>query len=497
MSGHLTIGTAGHVDHGKTALVKALTGRDTDRLAEEKRRGISIDLGFAELDLGDRRISLIDVPGHERFVRTMIAGATGIDAFLLVIAADEGPMPQTIEHLAVLRALGIEAGIVALTKCDVAVASRRLSAREAAAELTPRTQVVEVSATTGAGLVTLRAALGDIALGLGEAGVHSAPVMHIDRVFTVVGHGTVVTGTLWLGHIEQGQTVNLLPSGLKARVRSIQIHDREVDIAAARQRVALNLAGIRHDAVSRGDVVTTPEGDVAPTYRLDVHLGSGARRIAEQRRVQVHLGTREALARIANLGDGNVQLRLERRLLARRGDRVVVRSIAPPDTLGGGIVVDPAPPRHGPDWQPPRETEALAERHESLPVAERSGPGPLSRRLLAMLRDDGARPRPPSLLAEVAGVTVREAERGLAELVANGDAIRVRRDVVYPASEYRRLRSVLLCQVGRDGFATLGSARDELGISRKYAQALLEFLDSERELKRVGDRHYPRASVRP
>lgn len=320
-------------------------------------------------------------------------------------------------------------------------------------------------------------------------------MLHVDRAFTIEGHGTVVTGTLWSGRVKRRQSVTLLPRGTSARVRSIQVHDRPVEAADACQRVALNLAGVRREEVERGDVVTVPEGGVETTYRLDVELTSSAEPIVARRRVQAHLGTREVPARVADLGGGAVQLRLERPLLARRGDRVVMRGIAPPDTLGGGIVRHASPPRHGRGWEPPREprkTEAPAPA-----VRPRSTtPGPLARRLLVELRDDGPRPRPPAALAEATGSSSRNVERALAELVASGDAVRARRDVIYPTSEYRRLREEVLAQVRRDGSTNIAEVRDALGISRKYAQALLEHLNAERALDRVGDRHYSPKKLR-
>ena len=493
----LTVGTAGHIDHGKTALVRALTGRDTDRLPEERQRGMSIELGFAELDLGARRLSLVDVPGHERFVRTMVAGASGIDMFLLVVAADDGPMPQTREHLAVLRALGIKRGVVALSKVDLADAEARQLAHEEAAALVPGVPLVEVSSRTGEGLEELRAALREVAAAAEDEQRESEasaddeqPVLHIDRVFTLAGHGTVVTGTLWSGRLERDQRVKLLPKGREARVRSIQVHDRPHEAADAHQRVALNLAGVARDEVQRGDVVTTPTAGVNVTYRLDVDLIAGVAEVLAERRVQVHLGTREAPARVTTLGDSSAQLRLERPLLARQGDRVVVRSTAPPDTLGGGVVVHPSPPRHGPGWTP--EPAPAREPRRERPIDTASpAPGPLARRLLVQLRDDGSRPRTPAALAEDIGETPRDVERALAELVAAGEATRVRRDVIYPATEYKRLRATVLDEAHRHGSISLAEARDLLGVSRKYAQALVEHLDAERELRREGDRHYP------
>jgi selenocysteine-specific elongation factor len=500
----LTVGTAGHIDHGKTALVRALTGRDTDRLAEERRRGMSIELGYAELALGERRLSLVDVPGHERFVRTMIAGASGIDLFLLVVAADDGVMPQTREHLAVLAALGVEAGVVALTKVDLVDATGRAAAAAEVGELLPGAPLVEVSARTGEGIDALRSSLARAAERLEEersadgSGVDDDPVLHVDRVFTVAGHGTVVTGTLWSGTLRRGDRVVVLPGGEAARIRSIESHDRALEQVGPRRRVALNLAGLRRGDVERGDVVTVPGAPLAPTYRLDVALAEGAGAVLGERRVQVHHGTREAPARVVDLG-GGVQLRLERPLLARRGDHVVTRRIAPPDTLGGAVVLDPAPRRHSGRSEmsvSAEEAEAAAGRAEAAAgraeAAARAEPGPLARRLLAELEADGERPRTPARLAEDLAAPRREVERALGQLVDAGLAVRFKADVVYPTAAAERLAGAVRELVARHGSTSIGEVRDALGLSRKYAQALLEHLDGERVLRRDGDRHYPR-----
>jgi len=506
----LTVGTAGHIDHGKTALVRALTGSDTDRLAEERRRGISIELGFAELDLGERRLSLIDVPGHERLVRTMIAGASGIDLFLLIVAADDGPMPQTREHLAVLRALDVRAGAIALTKVDLVDAETRLLAAAECEELVPHTPLVPVSSRTGEGLDSLRTALAGVAAGIEPAGeVSSAdPVLHVDRCFSLVGHGTVVTGTLWSGTLERGQQVVLLPGERRARVRSIEVHDRPCERSLPRQRVALNLAGLRREEVSRGDVVTVAGAAVHPTYRLDVELANGAAAILAERRVQVHLGTRESPARVVDLGDGAVQLRLEQPLLARRRDRLVVRRIAPPDTLGGGVVREPAPPRHGPGSVRPTPAQAAIRSPGKTETHQRSGElgppegakvatrGPLATRVLSALEADGTRPRGATALAEALAVRRPDVEAARAELIAAGDLVRVRTDLHYPTPLYQQLVEQIGRLAAHDGSTSIAAVRDELGLSRRYAQALLEHLDAERVLRREGDRHYPRARDR-
>src|ERR687888_163920 len=309
----LTVGTAGHIDHGKTWLVRALTGKDTDRLPEERARGISIDLGYAPLELPDgRRLSLIDVPGHERFVRNMVAGATGIDFFLLVVDAGEGARPQTHEHLAVLRLLGVERGVVAITKADAV-----------------EPELVEQVERTGADGPTR---------------------LFVDRAFTLRGIGTVVTGTLWSGSVGEGDVLRAEPTGIEVRVRSVQVHDTPVERADAGQRVAVALPGVERTAVRRGDALVEP-GTYPVSYRLDVTLEELGE-LPDGMRLHVHHGTSEHYARLVRAGHRFAQLRLASPVVAARGDRVVLRERT---TLGGGVVLDPAPPRHA----DPRRFELL------------------------------------------------------------------------------------------------------------------------------------------
>ncbi|HEX4680944.1 MAG TPA: selenocysteine-specific translation elongation factor [Gaiellaceae bacterium] len=332
----LTVGTAGHIDHGKTWLVRALTGKDTDRLPEEQARGISIDLGYAPLELpGGRRMSLVDVPGHERFVRTMIAGATGIDLFLLVIDAQEGARPQTLEHLAVLRLLGVTRGVVAVTKSDAVDEETLELALEEARELVPDAEVIAVSAKTGAGLDELRAALARVPVE--ERDADRATRLYVDRVFTLQGVGTVVTGTLWSGTVAAGDMLRVEPRGKTVRVRSVQVHDAPVDEAEAGQRVAVNLPTVERRDLARGDVLVEP-GHYPLSYRLDARLEEIAEVPAA---VTVHVGTKAVPARIARDG-AYAQLRLAEPVVAARGDRIVLRTQT---TVGGGTVLDPAPPR--------------------------------------------------------------------------------------------------------------------------------------------------------
>ncbi|TDB36948.1 MAG: selenocysteine-specific translation elongation factor [Actinobacteria bacterium] len=357
----LVLGTAGHIDHGKSSLVRALTGTDPDRLAEEKERGITIELGFAQLELpSGRTMGVVDVPGHEKFVRQMVAGATGIDVVLLVVAADDGVMPQTREHLAIIDLLGIPKGVVALTKADLAdpdwielvIEDVRTLLRDTSIDGAP---IVPVSSKTGAGLPELLAAIDSVA---DEAVSRQASLtmrLPVDRVFTIAGAGTVVTGTLWSGSVERDAQVEIYPSGVRGRVRSVQMHGAQAEKAVAGSRVALNLAGVERDEIDRGDIVAEP-GSLTVTDRFDAHiayLASEEKPFESGTRVHVHHGTREVLGRVLFMdvpalppgGKGVAQVRLEEPLAPRYGDRFIIRSYSPMWTIGGGVVLDALPPR--------------------------------------------------------------------------------------------------------------------------------------------------------
>ena len=497
----LVLGTAGHIDHGKTALISALTGKNTDRLPEERSRGISIELGYAPLTMpSGRQLSVVDVPGHERFVRTMVAGASGVDLFLLCVAADDGVMPQTREHLAVLRQLGVDAGVVAVTKSDLMDPAAAVD--EVASVVPEGTPVVPVSAVTGTGFDALLAALDGVAAGLPGRAADGGPArLHVDRSFTLRGIGTVVTGTLWSGAVAAGDAVTILPRGLRARVRSVQVHDVPVDRADAGQRVALNLAGVGWREVGRGDVVCGAGCALAPTYVIDAVAGWDVEPPSESVRLHVHHGTREAPARVVPLGHGYVQLRLEAPLIAAAGDRFVLRSVAPPDTVGGGVVVDPAARKHG-----ARERVAAAQTGGSG-QAEAAGspqtaepdagsrtaePEPLddaALALMSLLRADWASPRTDAELASHAGLSERDALARFRLLEAAGQAVRVGRNLHYHPGALAELEARVIAIAERDGSVTIAGVRDELGTSRKYAQALLEHLDRERVTRRDGDAH--------
>jgi selenocysteine-specific elongation factor len=497
----LTLGTAGHIDHGKTWLVRALTGKDTDRLPEEQARGISIDLGYAPLDLPDgRRLSVVDVPGHERFVRTMVAGATGIDLFLLVVDANEGARAQTHEHLAILRLLGIERGVVAVTKADVVEEAALELALAEARELVPGSEVVAVSAKTGAGLDELRAALARAAV---ESERPEAPTrLYIDRVFTLRGIGTVATGTLWSGEVAAGTVLRAEPAGRDVRVRSVQVHDSEVDVAAAGQRVAVSLPGVNRNELRRGDALVAPAA-YKPSYRLDVELEELG---PVPTRALVHHGTSVVLARIARAGRF-AQLRLDSPLVAAREDRVVLRAGT---TVAGGRVIDAAPPRHAdptPVAQPKDERLAELRRRLELQLdaADPLDPGiplpaePWARELLPLL---GLERRGAKLYRRGSEGSLGEREREAAELETRlglepikidtalarfleerGRLVRVGDGYAISPAAYERARSVLVDHAP----ITLARFRDVLGTSRKTAQMLLERFDADGVTRRVGD----------
>jgi selenocysteine-specific elongation factor len=359
---HIVMGTTGHVDHGKTALIRRLTGVDTDRLKEEKERGITIELGFASLSLPDGRVlGVVDVPGHERFVRNMVAGATGIDLVVMVIAADEGVMPQTREHLHICTLLGIRKGFVALTKVDMVDEEWLTLVQEDVREFLRGTfledsPVVPVSSLTGEGFSELIETIARVADEVEEAADVGLFRLPVDRVFTMKGFGTVVTGTLASGKVTTGDEVEISPVGLRARVRGIQVHNRAVETAEAGQRTAVNLQGIDRAVIERGYVLAGPDALTA-SQRLDCvyrHLAGAERKLKNRNLVRFHTGTSEVMARLILLdrdelepgGEGYAQLVLDASLAAVTGDRFVVRGYSPVTTIGGGVIVDPLPVKH-------------------------------------------------------------------------------------------------------------------------------------------------------
>ena len=358
----LIVGTAGHIDHGKSALVRALTGIDPDRLPEEKRRGITIDLGFADLELDDLRLGFVDVPGHERFVKNMLAGAHGIDLVALVIAADEGVMPQTREHFDICRLLGVRNGLVVITKKDLVDEEMLVLVEDEARELVTgsfleNAPIVSVSSRTGAGL-------DDLKLRLTELGKRVPPRSHdftmrlpVDRAFSMKGFGSVVTGTLVSGTITEGDELELLPPRFPVRVRGLQVHNQSVHEAHAGQRTAVNLAGVDTAQIERG-MVLAAAGRLRPTQVVDAWidvLPGASRGVRSRSRVRFHIGAAEVLGRVRVLessseilpGDGGLaQLRLEAPVVALQGDRFILRSYSPAETIAGGVIVDPFAAKH-------------------------------------------------------------------------------------------------------------------------------------------------------
>ena len=358
----LIVGTAGHIDHGKSALVRALTGTDPDRLPEEKRRGITIDLGFADLELDDLRIGFVDVPGHERFIKNMLAGAHGIDLLALVIAADEGVMPQTREHFDICRLLGVNSGLVVITKTDLVDEEMLALVEDDARELIAgsfleNAPLVSVSSRTGAGLDQLKSRLTEMGKRVPPRSGDFTMRLPIDRAFSMKGFGAVVTGTLISGKITEGEELELLPLKVSVRVRGLQVHNKSVHEAHAGQRTAVNLAGIDTAQIERG-MVLAPVGRLRPTQIVDAWidvLPGAARAVRSRSRVRFHIGATEVLGRVRVLEEGSqiepgrfglAQLRLETPVVAVHGDRFILRSYSPAETIAGGVIVDPFATKH-------------------------------------------------------------------------------------------------------------------------------------------------------
>jgi selenocysteine-specific elongation factor len=426
---HIIVGTAGHIDHGKTALVKALTGIDTDRLKEEKERGISIELGFASLKLGpDLSLGIVDVPGHERFVKTMLAGVGGIDLVVLVIAADEGIMPQTREHLHICQLLQIKRGLVALTKADLVEPDWLEMVQGEVASFLKGTflegcAIVAVSAATGRGLPDLTEALRRLAAEAEPKRTEGVFRLPIDRVFTMKGFGTVVTGTVLAGTLKVGDEVVILPKGLRSRVRRLQVHSANVETALAGQRTAVNLPGVEVAEIERGDLLARPD-TLRPALAMDAKLNllpDALRPLANRARVRFHLGTSELLGRVALLdrdelapgGEAYVHLRLESPAAALPRDRFVIRSYSPMVTIGGGAILDPNPPSR----RRPREKIL-----EILKVLEKGSPPEQVER---MLLNAGLVPATADALRATGDLDRATVDAALADLQRAGAAVPV------------------------------------------------------------------------
>jgi selenocysteine-specific elongation factor len=429
---HLILGTAGHIDHGKTSLVKALTGVDCDRLPEEKARGITIELGFAQMELSGRvRFGIVDVPGHERFVRAMVAGVAGMDIVMLVVAADEGVMPQTREHLEICQLLGVKHGLVALTKSDLVAPDWLELVREELREylhgsFLEAAPILAVSSRTGAGLDDLRHQLEKMAGESGGRKSDGAFRLPIDRIFTVAGFGTVVTGTLLNGSIRVGDELEILPSGIESRVRGIQTHGGRSEKGEAGERLALNLQGVEHTSVVRGDTLV-PQKIYSTTSAVDVlinHLPSSPRPLKHRSTLRLHSAAYEVSAQLILL-DRNVlnpgeacyaQLRLSRPVLLLSGDPFVLRSYSPQATVGGGRVLDPGPPRR-------RRRSA-----EALSLLEAAAGGDDAAMVSRMISSSLLSGLPQSDLVKRTGFSLKRLEFVLQPLLSSGEIIQITRE---------------------------------------------------------------------
>src|SRR5262245_12829338 len=441
----IVIGTAGHIDHGKSALVRALTGTDPDRLKEEQARGITIDLGFAHLETDGVNLAFVDVPGHERFVKNMLAGAGGVDVALLVVAADESVMPQTREHFEICRLLQIPAGVVALTKSDLADRDTIELARMEVRELTTGSflqdaPIVVVSSRVGSGLDELRRALIDVSSVVRARDREGPARLPIDRVFSIKGFGTVVTGTLVAGNVREDSELAVLPSERAVKVRGLQVHGRREPVADPGRRVAVNLGGVEVGELSRGDTLCAP-GAFEPTQRVDavVEVVAGGRPLRHGSRVRFHQGTTELLGRVAVAaqrsdgasivdvppgGSAFVRIRLERPAVLTRGDRFILRAYSPSITIGGGQVLDPHPPRAG-----IRTTLAL-NRFRRLDGSD--DPDGVDNAVLTFVAERGRAGLPVSALLSRAGLSRTAADATIVRLERRHDIVRVADLLVAP-----------------------------------------------------------------
>lgn len=447
---HVIIGTAGHVDHGKTVLIRALTGIDTDRLEEEKRRGITIELGFAHLDWPDgTRAGIVDVPGHEKFIRNMLSGAGGIDLCMLVVAADEGFMPQTVEHLNILSLLGIKDGLTVITKADsverewLEMMTEEVRDRLKGSFLADK-PVLCVSAKTGEGIEALKAQLKELVMRAEEKSTRVPFRLPVDRVFSVDGFGTVVTGTLIEGCVHTGEEAELMPDGHKTRVRSLQVHSQEVQTAYAGERVAINLGGVKKEEVAKGDTVAKP-GTVRTSLMADVRLSNlkdSGRVITNAMQVHFYHGATVRLAKVVLLDkeklepgeNGLAQLRFTEPLAAKNQDRFVIRFYSPVETIGGGVILDDKPLKH--KRFVPSVLEALEIRES----------GSLDRKLMKIASEKNT----PWTLKELAlktGLTTEETEELIAEAISRGEAFEILPGRYTVSSvleaQYTRIASVL------------------------------------------------------
>jgi selenocysteine-specific elongation factor len=504
MNRSLILGTAGHIDHGKSTLIHRLTGTDPDRLKEEKRRGITIELGFAELTLpGGTHLGIVDVPGHEKFVRHMVSGAAGIDIALLVIAADDGIMVQTLEHLAILRLLGVKHLAVALTKTDlvdadtVEVATQEISEWLSATEYAGAA-IVPVSGVTGEGSAELLDALDILAMQVPEREVSETVRLPIDRAFTIAGAGTVVTGTLRSGRVRAEDKLELVPAQRVLRIRSVQVHGRACDEAMSGQRTALNLVGIAKDLIARGDVLASP-GTLRAADRLDVELtllASETKALKNNTVLHIHHAGREVAGRVLTAGrvslepgkSGAAQLRLEQALIPVAGDRFIMRGGSPLRTMGGGVIrkvhVPPsARPVEKPVVVPVVSAEELKAREEAAQVQR-----VLEKKVLAALPVSEIVGKTATELSEEVDADEKSVRQALGGLLAHDSIVRLASTLHFSPDAIRLARDCV-SEALRAQPEGLGAAdlRDALGLSRKNTIFLLEYFDAQGITKRTGN----------
>ena len=501
---NVIVGTAGHVDHGKTCLIKALTGAETDRLKEEKKRGITIELGFAEMpNSTGRHIGIIDVPGHERFVRNMLAGIGGIDLVLLVVAADEGVMPQTVEHFEILKMLEIKRGIVVITKADLAEPDWLELVKEdvkatVSGTFLEKAPIIAVSSYTGENIEQLRALILEQAENTaGRREDHSLLRIPVDRVFTMEGFGTVITGTLLEGAVSVGNEVQIYPGDRTAKVRNLQVHGEMVETALAGQRTAVNLVNVKKDEIKRGDVIAAKDS-LMQTMMLDVKIrmfADAKRTLINGSRLHLYYGSAETLCKAVLLdsetlesgGTGYAQLRMEEQIAVRKGDRFIIRFYSPVETIGGGVILDANPVKHRRFRIEVLEALAVKEKGEEDAVLEQ------------ILRESGSSLPTFRDLAVKIGRTTEEVSKEVGELTSEGKAVYLSDDTYIHSDYAKRIeetaRQILAEYHGKNPISAgmqKGEFRKRLA-DRLYlrdvkaADRLLRFLFNSHKLKDLGN----------
>ena len=521
---HIIIGTAGHIDHGKTALVKALTGQDADRLPEEKERGITIDLGYAWCDLGQIRAGFIDVPGHEKLIANMVSGVVGMDMVLFTVAADEGLMPQSFEHLDILQVLGVQHGVIAITKSDLVKPDQITSlTRQIQKEMTDtfleNSPIIITSIKTSEGIEELRAVLQKMAESIvqqhcedkDQAGPelsHGFPRLPVDRVFTLKGFGTIVTGTLISGHLNKDSKLAIYPGEFSCKIRSIQSYGQDVTEAEAGQRCALNLPGIKTDQVRRGDVIAPP-GALHPAGVMNVRLQVTkrfSRDLENGMRAHLLIGTRRVLCRIYRFDDSYAQLRLEEPVCVLSGDRFILRFYSPVETIGGGIVLDPDARRTRMSDKRTLERikhheavmkgleEPLTEKVQNMKPVEKPDPAPIpdylkktADFLLKQFEEAGFKFASVNALdLTLQNTDAQRIRQALKVLERRGDIIRLDETHYTAAEIVEEAKKAVIEYFSDHNELATADLRDLLQTNRTSARVLLEYLDRKKITRQQG-----------